>query len=118
MAGPSTTTVTVDRISNAGNAIAQEEVNGKTVHAPTASDIGDTVEVKLIDKGSYFEATLVDRAEEIQPRQPGATPDTSDVGQDLLNPERNASHSFSVSKSVTGESSSTELRSWLASRKM
>lgn len=77
-----TETVTVDRISNSGNAIAQQQRAGKTIHVP-AGDIGDTLEVKLVDKGGYFEAQLVDRADEVQPRQPSVSPGTSDVGSDL-----------------------------------
>lgn len=117
MAGPSTATVTVDRISNSGNAIAQQRVDGKSVHVRASQQIGATLEVKLIDKGSHFEATLVDRASETQPRQPGLTPDTSEVGQDLLDPSSD-SHSFSVGKSITGETVDQELRSWISSRKM
>jgi hypothetical protein len=64
--------ITVDRISSAGNAIAETKVQGKVVHAPVA-DIGATLEVKLIDKGSHFEAELVDRADETQPRQTTTT---------------------------------------------
>lgn len=119
MAGPSTTTtVTVGRMSNSGNAIAQEQVDGKSVHVPASRDIGDTLEVKLTDKDGYFEATLVDKAEEIQPRQPGLSPDTGDVGQDLLNPDRNKSHSFEVGKSITSETVGAELTGWMSSRKM
>jgi|GEM_PF-5137557 len=118
MVGPSTMTVTVDRISNSGNAIAQEQLNGKTIHAPASTKVGDTLEVKLIDKGGYFSAMLTDRANEIQPRQPGIAPDTSEIGQDLLNPERNKSHSFKVSPSITGETVGEELRSWVATRKL
>jgi predicted RNA-binding protein with TRAM domain len=78
-----TQTVTVDRISNSGNAIAQQQHAGKTIHVPTA-EVGATVDVRLVDKGGYFEAKLVDRADETQPRQPSTTPDTSDIANDLL----------------------------------
>lgn len=44
----------------------------------------------------------VDRTEEIQPRQPGIRPDTSEVGQDFLKREQNDSHSYSVRSSVPG----------------
>lgn len=118
MAGPSTTTVTVDRISNSGNAIAEQKVGGKSVLVTASQEVGDTLEVKLTEKGGYFEATLVDRANEVQPRQPGIAPDTSEIGQDLLNPDRNKSHSFSVSKSIADEADGQELRSWVSSRKM
>jgi hypothetical protein len=118
MAGQSPMTVTVDRISNGGNAIAQEQVNGKTIHAPTSAEVGDTLEVRLTKQGGYFKARLVDRTKETQPRQPSVSPDTSEVGQDLVNPSRNDSHSYSVSKSVTDETDGQELRSWVNSRKL
>jgi tRNA/tmRNA/rRNA uracil-C5-methylase (TrmA/RlmC/RlmD family) len=118
MAGPSTTTVTVDRISNGGNAIARQEIDGKTVHAPASASVGDTLEVRLTEKDGYFEATLVDRADEIHPRQPGLAPDTSEIGQDLLAPEQNESHSFEVRDSLTDDAVGQELRSWAASRKL
>lgn len=118
MASPSSMTVTVDRISNGGNAIAQEQVNGKTIHAPATAEVGDTLEVRLTKQSDYFEARLVDRTEQVQPRQPSVSPDTSEVGQDLVNPGRNNSHSYSVSKSVTNETVGQELRSWVSSRKL
>lgn len=119
MATPSTTTtVTVDRISNSGNAIAEQTVGGKSVIVSASPDIGETLEVQLTDQGGYFEATLVDRASAVQPRQPGIAPDTSDVGQDLLNPDRNTSHSFSTGHSPVDEADGQELRSWVSSRKM
>ena len=117
MVSPSPTTVTVDRISNGGNAIAQERLNGKTIHAPASAEVGDTLEVKLVDRGRYFEARLADRLDEVHPRQPSVGPNTSDIGKDLLNPGRNRKHSYSVSKSITGETIGQELRGWVASRK-
>lgn len=118
MASPSAMTVTVDRISNGGNAIAQEQVNGKTIHAPASAEVGDTLEVRLTKQSGYFKARLVDRTEQTQPRQPSVSPDTSDIGQDLVNPDRNNSHSYSISKSVTKGTFGQELRSWVSSRKM
>jgi hypothetical protein len=119
MANAPIQTVTVDRVSNSGNAIAQQQHAGKTIHVP-AGEVGDTHDVRLIDKGGYFVTKLVDRTEEVQPRQPGLTPDTSDVGKDLLNPERNQSHSFEIRSSAPGGSRSTrqERRSWMSQRKM
>lgn len=117
MAGPSTTTVTVDRISNSGNAIAKEEVAGKTVHAPADVEIGDTLEVKLVDKGGFFEATLVDRATETQPRQPGLSPDTSDIAEDLLDPTSDL-HCFETSKAVQEKPKAPKRMSRMSSRKM
>jgi len=35
-----------------------------------AGDIGDTLEVQLVNKGGYFIARLVSRADEVEPRQP------------------------------------------------
>jgi hypothetical protein len=118
MASPSSMTVTVDRISNGGNAIAQEQVDGKTIHAPASAEVGDTLEVRLTKQSGYFEARLVDRTKETQPRQPSVSPDTSEIGQDLVNPGRNSSHSYSVSKSATSETVGQELRSWVNSRKL
>lgn len=119
MANAPTQTVTIDRVSNSGNAIAQQQHAGKTIHVP-AGEVGETYDVRLIDKGGYFVAKLVDRTEEVQPRQPGIAPDTSDVGKDLLKPEQNRSHSFKVRSSVPGSSSSSgrEQRSWMSQRKM
>ncbi|MGB9986207.1 hypothetical protein [Salarchaeum japonicum] len=114
MAGPSPMTVTVDRISNSGNAIAQEQQRGKNIHVPASTKVGDTLEVQLTDKGGYFEAQLVDRANEIQPRQPGLSPDTSDLAKG----RRTKRHSFSVSRSITGETTDNELRNHVATRKM
>lgn len=48
----STETITVDRISNSGNAIAQEKFGGKDIHVPVG-ELGDTLEVKLVDQGGY-----------------------------------------------------------------
>lgn len=118
MAGPSPMTVTVDRISNSGNAIAQEQQNGKSIHVPASNKIGDTMEVRLTDRGGYFEARLTDRATEVQPRQPSAAPDTSTIADGLLDPGQNESHSYEVRKSVTGETTGSELRSWASRRKL
>lgn len=109
--------MTVDRISNSGNAIAREEVAGKTVHAPASMEVGDTLEVKLIDKGGFFEATLVDRASETQPRQPGLTPDTSDIAENLLDPSTDL-HCFEQSQAVQEKSKVPEQMSRMSSRKM
>ena len=114
-------TVTIDRVSNSGNAIARQQHAGKTIHVP-AGEVGESYDVRLIDKGSHFVARLVDRTEEIQPRQPGIGPDTSEIGKDLLEPERNRSHSFKISSSVPGgkrrSSAGQEQRSWISRRKM
>lgn len=112
-------TVTVDRISNSGNAIAQEQFAGKSIHVP-AGEVGMEYDVRLIDEGGYFVAQLVDRTAEIQPRQPGIGPDTSDVGKDLLDPGRNSPHSFEIRSSAGGLRSSgdNELRRRVSRRKM
>ncbi len=118
MVATTTQTVTIDRISSSGNAIAQQHHAGKTIHVP-AGEVGETYDVRLVDKGGYFVAKVVDRFGEVQPRQPSIAPDTSDIGQDLLNPDRNRSRSFSTGKSITGEhAAGKELRSWMAQRKM
>lgn len=107
-----TKTVTVDRISNSGNAIAKDRVQGKVVHAPVR-DVGETLEVKLIDRGSHFEAKLVDRTEETQPRQPSLSPDTSD----MLDSGSKESHSFEVRPRLTKHAPGKERRSKMSSRK-
>lgn len=101
MASPSTQTITVDRISNGGNAIAQQQHAGKTIHVP-AGEVGESYDVRLVDRGGYFEARLVDRTSEIQPRQPGIAPETGDVGKSLIKPGRNRSHSYGVRSSTPG----------------
>ena len=123
MATSPTQTVTVDRVSNSGNAIAQQQHAGKTIHVP-AGEVGDTLEVKLVDQGGYFEATLVDKLEQTQPRQPSASPDTSEIGSDLLDPS-NDSHSYSVRsspsggqlRSTSGTNTGNNLRSRISGRK-
>lgn len=117
-----TQTVTVNRVSNSGNPIAQQQQAGKTIHVP-AGEVGDTYEVRLTDKGGYFVAELVDRTDAVQPRQPSVGPDTSDIGQDLLDPQQNRSHSFDISPSVPGgnlrssDPAGEELRNRLSRRK-
>lgn len=115
MVADQTTTVTVDRVSNSGNAIAKDKVQGKDVHAPVA-EVGSTLEVKLTDKGSHFEATLVDRATENTPRQLTVGPNTSDLSKGRETTEDK--HSFSVGKSITGDVTGQKFRSWASSRKL
>lgn len=118
-------TITVDRVSHSGNAIAQQEYAGKSVLVP-AGEVGETYDVRLTDKGGYFVAQLVDRAGEVQPRQPSIGPDTSEVGKDLLNPGRNRSHSFKIRSSPNGgklrsipnSSSGRDQRSRISRRKL
>jgi len=100
-----TQTVTVDRVSNSGNAIAQQQRAGKTIHVP-AGEVGDTLNVRLVDKGSHFEARLVDRTKEVQPRQPSVSPDTSD----LLD-SGESSHSYTIRSSPSGGSLRSNPRS-------
>lgn len=103
MVGTTTQTITVDRISNSGNAIAEQTHADKTIHVP-AGEVGETYEVRLEDKGGYLVAQLTDRTDEIQPRQPSISrgPDTRGLGKDLLDPGRNRSHSYSVRESPAG----------------
>lgn len=110
-----TTTVTVDRISNSGNAIAKSQVQGKTVHAPV-TEVGRTLEVELIDQGSHFEAKLVDTSERTQPSQPSVSPNTADLSKGRSS--TSDSHSYSVGKSASGSSGSQGLSSWMSSRKL
>lgn len=123
MVGDSTQTVTVDRISNSGNAIAQQRQAGKTILVP-AGEVGETLDVRLVDKGSYLEARLVDRTEETRPRQPSVSPDTSDVGSDLVDPS-SSSHSYNVRnspasgslRSKTVDNTAEEVRDGMSMRK-
>lgn len=118
-------TITVDRVSQSGNAIAQQQYAGKTIHVP-AGEVGETYDVRLTDKGGYFVAQLVDHAGEVQPPQPSIGPDTSEVGKDLLEPERNRSHSFKIRsspnegklRSIPNSSSGRDQRSWISRRKL
>ena len=116
MASPSTMTVTVDRVSNSGNAIAREQRKGKEIHVPADADIGTTLEVRLVEESGYFRAQLVDSTDVVQPAGPSMSPDTSEIGQRILTREQNDTHSHSVSKSLTPESADEELRK-LSSRK-
>lgn len=125
MINSTTQTITVDRVSNSGNAIAQQQYAGKTIHVP-AGEVGETYDVRLTDKGGYFVAHLVDRTGEVQPRQPSIGPDASDVGRDILTPERNRPHSFEIRSSPKGgklrstpnSSSGRSQRSRLSQRKL
>lgn len=118
MVGTPSTTVTVDRISNSGNAIAEQQAS-KAIHVPV-KDVGTTLEVKLVDQGSHFEARVVNRAIEAHARPPSATPDTSD----LLDSDSD-SHSYSIHDAPAGGSlrtstvdeSGEELRSQMPRRK-
>lgn len=96
-----TQTITVDRISNSGNAIAQQKEAGKTIHVP-AGEVGETYEVRIEDKGGYLVAHLTDGANEIQPRQPSIDrgPDTSSIGRSVANRSRNRSrsHNYDIRK--------------------
>lgn len=119
-------TVTVDRISNGGNAIARQTHAGKTIHDP-AGAVGETYEVRLTDNGGYLVAQLTDRATEIQPRQPSIShgPDTGSIGKDLINPDRNSSYSFTIKSSPAGgklrstpSDDGRDLRSWTTRKKL
>lgn len=90
-------TITVDRVSNSGNAIARQQQAGKSVHVP-AGEVGETYDVRLVDCGSYFEAQLVDRTKQTQPSQPSIGPDTSDLGKG----RGSSSHSYKIRSSPAG----------------
>lgn len=89
------TTVAVERVSNSGNPIAREKAKGKAIHVP-AGEIGETYEVRLIDKGGYFVAKLVDRTKETQPRSPSIGPSKTELDTDLINNRKDDSHSFEI----------------------
>jgi hypothetical protein len=120
-------TVTVDRISNSDNAIAQQERAGKTIHVP-AGKVGETYEVRLEDKGSHFVARLADRTQDTHPRSPGidSGPDTGGIANDLLNPGDESKHSYQVKKSpYSGKLRDTpeqlngrKKRSWMSQQKL
>jgi len=119
MASSLTQTVTVDRISNSGNAIAQQQRSGKTIHVP-AGAVGDTFEVELTDKGGYFQARLVDSTGAVQPQQPSVKPDTSDL---LDSGSKSHSHTIRSSpaggklRSTPGGSAGRSMRSSMTRRK-
>lgn len=90
-------TITVDRVSNSGNAIAQQQHAGKTILVP-AGEVGVEYDVRLVDQGSHFEARLIDRTEQTQPSQPSIGPDTSDLGKG----RDSTSHSHEIRSSPAG----------------
>ena len=61
MAQQPTQTVTVDRISNSGNPIANQSYRGKEIHVP-AGDPGDVLEVRLTERKGYYSARVVNTA--------------------------------------------------------
>lgn len=97
MAQSPTQTITVDRVSNSGNAIASQQRAGKTIHVP-AGEVGEEYVVRLVDQGSYFEAQLVNRHDQVQPSQPSVNPDTSDLAKG----RRSSSHSHTIQSSPAG----------------
>lgn len=121
MAQSPTQTITVDRISNSGNAIAHQQQSGKSVLAPAEEvGVGETYDVRLVDQGSHFEAELVNRAEQIQPSQPSISPDTSDLSKG----RGSKSHTHTIRSSPAGgqlrsklEPSRKEQRTKLSRRK-
>lgn len=81
MVSSPTKEVTIDRISNNGNPIAQETHNGKTIHVPSGLR-GETYEVRLIDRGSYVVADLVHKETGLRSR--GATGPSGGSGNDVI----------------------------------
>lgn len=95
MANNPTKEITVDRISNSGNAIAAETHNGKAIHVPGRHP-GDRLLVRLEDAGGYYRATVVDRYETAVtsqtaspsgPSGSGASPDLLQLGEKLCGDE-------------------------------
>lgn len=87
MAPDTTQTVTVDRISNNGNPVTASEYKGKTIHVPPGVP-GETLDVRLVDKGGYWRATVVDRGKRNetgpqQPTQAGASKPLLELGSEL-----------------------------------
>lgn len=123
MVGSNIQTVTVDRVSNGGNAIAQQRKSGKTIHVP-AGEVGEEYDVRLVDKGSYIKARLVDRTEETQPRGPTAAPALIDIGKDILTTGQSESHSHEIKDSpkqgklrTIPDDDGQEMRSRVSNRK-
>jgi len=98
MGGSNIQTVTVDRVSNGGNAIAQQRKAGKTIHVP-AGEVGEEYEVRLTDEGGYFTAELVNRTNETQPRGPSVSSTTGDLGSEIGSSSRSSSYSHSIRNS-------------------
>lgn len=113
MVGPSQQTVTVDRISNSGNPLAEQQRAGKTIHIP-AGEVGETYDVRLVDEGSHYEARLVDQTTETQPRQPSVTSsDAASVDDISKGRKSGSSHSFEITRSPAdraGSSNSARMR--------
>lgn len=99
MAQSQAQTVTVDRISNSGNAIARQQQAGKSILVSAGEvSVGETYDVRLVDQGSHFEAELVNRADQIQPSGPSIGPDTSDLSKG----RGSESHSHEIRSSPAG----------------
>jgi len=114
-------TITVDRISNSGNAIAHQQQAGKSVLVPAGDvSVGESYDVRLVDEGSHFEAKLVNRADQTQPSQPSIDPDTGNLSKG----RGSGSHSHTIRSSPAGgklratpDSSGEEQRQKLSRRK-
>lgn len=82
--------MTVDRISNSGNPIADQSHNGKDIHVP-AGDPGDILKLRLIDNGAYYRAEVVNTVSgsershtRVNPTTPAKdSPRLSDIADDL-----------------------------------
>lgn len=93
MVANSTKEVTVDRVSNSGNPIAKETHQGKTIHVPSGLK-GETYEVRLRDRGSFVEASLVHRESgaraqrTVEPSgKTGSSKTLLDLGKELIGKE-------------------------------
>ena len=96
---PQTQTITVDRVNDNHNAIADQQHAGKTVVVPAGEvSVGREYDVRLVDEGSHFRAQVVDAYDQTQPSQPSLNPDTSDLakGRD------SDSHSHEIQSSPAG----------------
>lgn len=77
-----TQSITVDRVNENHNAIAEQQRAGKTVVVPAGEvSVGAEYDVRLVDEGSHFRAQVVDAYEQTQPSQPSVSPDTSDLAK-------------------------------------
>lgn len=83
MANRPTRTISVDRISNSGNPVAESRHRGKIIHVP-AGNPGDELEVRLVDKGSHYLAQVIDPTTGSTPQAPRTNPRTpADESPDL-----------------------------------
>lgn len=120
MTSKPTQTVTVDRISNNGNPVAASRYKGKVIHVP-AGVPGQTLDVRLVDKGGYWRAYVVDRSERNktgpqQPQQAGASKPLLELGAEYCDEPLTIEQRETSSDLNPGEYPGTEHRKEIAQR--